>query len=993
MPPVSPTTPNKVPPTGPKSLRNGAPSYKSPSSLPGSSNFSGLAGASSSKALRDRISFALPSTSASSSSSSIEATGIPSSSSGKALLARISRPVDLDRNARDDPPHLSGKSRPGDRASPNGESSRASTSRHDLPGRPSSSSKRADDDRDYDDCRHSKYHDDPRDSRSSRADLEPRDSRQSARRLDDERYRDDSYRDSRRSFDRSGTDKYEDEDNHRRQSHQKDSFHRSRREQTRSPEKYGSRDSDRRGETDRRSETDRRGEKERSSGMNGDTSRPSRHRRRSISASSASLSESESPVRKPRRPSPVKSRMPHKQKEQSTRYAESIDPRPPSPSPPLPEQDVAKTTVRAPISFAIPNLPAKPPNAISRARPPHLDAFRPPSPPPLTTTDSSRPSSPSHPPPDDSDRPPSPPGSPPLDDSHPPSPSSRLPASSPPRSPSSPPPLPSPPLLPRNQDSLIHPLPPALSDHPDNPSAPPPTSDVSSSPRSVIPPAFHFRDLPINRIQDEDTSSGKAETPERSRPETPVEVSRPRTPLPPPPTPPCASRRPGVGNYVVLHDPAVHTSKKGKELVKRLDGEMDGKVIELVDPRLAMSAESRRRGRGSSKSRIELYELEYAWDGSSRGTKPPVPPAAVLFTGLNALTTVEQISKHLRPYGRIREIDSKMDTRTGMQLGICWVKFEGPASGRPGTAHDVANQVVKGCAGQRIGLSGDEKITVVLDGRGLRAEKAVKEEMIRRYQPKKPAPQPASTPSVSAPTPRSVPTPQPHATPSSGHATPRLDAPSSSVKPSPPVPRAIPFHTSLPNRPRPPTIDRRFPPPPPPRPYNAPYSRAPAYPARPSSYSQNISSSFIDAPFDDRDRDRDRDRHRDGGYPRYGHRPRSRSRSRSRSRGRTRRERSHSCSTCSYSSDSEDDRYKSRRNAISPRRHGYRGRAVRKDSVNRKEDEAAQERINKALESNGHAYVYIETTALPAKSVSEDHLKDHFRAFKASQVSCVDYVR
>ena len=49
------------------------------------------------------------------------------------------------------------------------------------------------------------------------------------------------------------------------------------------------------------------------------------------------------------------------------------------------------------------------------------------------------------------------------------------------------------------------------------------------------------------------------------------------------------------------------------------------------------------------------------------------------------------------------------------------MKFDGPVSGRKGTAHDVAVHVVKVCDGQRIGLSGTEKIKVVLDGRGLRA--------------------------------------------------------------------------------------------------------------------------------------------------------------------------------------------------------------------------------------------------------------------------------
>jgi hypothetical protein len=44
------------------------------------------------------------------------------------------------------------------------------------------------------------------------------------------------------------------------------------------------------------------------------------------------------------------------------------------------------------------------------------------------------------------------------------------------------------------------------------------------------------------------------------------------------------------------------------------------------------------------------------------------------------------------------------------------------------------------------------------------------------------------------------------------------------------------------------------------------------------------------------------------------------------------------------------------------------------------------ERVKAALAENNNTYVHIDANVLPAKSVSEDHLKDHFRAFKPAKV-------
>jgi hypothetical protein len=75
--------------------------------------------------------------------------------------------------------------------------------------------------------------------------------------------------------------------------------------------------------------------------------------------------------------------------------------------------------------------------------------------------------------------------------------------------------------------------------------------------------------------------------------------------------PPCTVRRPGIGNYIVLHDPAIHGSKGGKEIRKRYDGSLGDAIVVPVDPRLAMSEEARRKGRGSAKQRTGLYEISY----------------------------------------------------------------------------------------------------------------------------------------------------------------------------------------------------------------------------------------------------------------------------------------------------------------------------------------------------------------------------------------------
>lgn len=373
-----------------------------------------------------------------------------------------------------------------------------------------------------------------------------------------------------------------------------------------------------------------------------------------------------------------------------------------------------------------------------------------------------------------------------------------------------------------------------------------------------------------------------------------------------------------------------------KNMVKRVDGVYNGLEARVRDPRLKISPEVRERGNGYMKHRKDgLHTLKYEWDENSPGPRPPPPPTAVLLTGLSPLTTVDQVSKFLRPYGRIKEIDAKMDTRSGMQLGIVWVRFDGPAPGKTGTAHEVARNVVRMCDGQRVGLQGGERVKVVLDGRGLLAEKAVKEEMARRSAPKpKPQPPPSATPvSVN--------------TPSEGKQTPK------------PLP-ARPPQRAPPRGPKFETFGRNF----------SSLSRSlpvgrfqQQHQQRPGFGVQDFSRDFRGpAQQDSRDFRR---------FPRgdlYSPGP-SRSRSRSRS-------------VSSSDSDSDDD-FRRRRGSISPQR---RARGPARAAVEKKEaDEAAVERVRKALAANGKAYVFVDAKSLPP-TVLEANVRDHFRAFKPDEV-------
>lgn len=313
-----------------------------------------------------------------------------------------------------------------------------------------------------------------------------------------------------------------------------------------------------------------------------------------------------------------------------------------------------------------------------------------------------------------------------------------------------------------------------------------------------------------------------------------------------------------------------------------------------------------------------------------------------------------------------------MDTKSGMQLGICWVKFDNPPSSSGKTAHDIAKTVVKVCDGQRIRMQGDEKIRVVLDGRGLRAQKAVKEEMERLYKPKP------------KPVPKAAPPPTPVvATPASGADTPKTDLtlphrPTPVGLPNRPTPRPVPFynnnrdyaslHRAQPIRP---TFQSKLPGRPGVPGFNSSTQRTnPTYASLPYSRPGKV-VDLRDSWSPGRDRGRSRSRDREG----------NRSRFRSVSRHSSHPS---DCSTCPSDSEySEDERYyrgRGRRRATTPRRDKPTGPS--------KEDEAAMEKVKRALAENGKSHIFIDEMTLSTKDLSTaEYLRDHFRAFHPKQVS------
>ena len=139
----------------------------------------------------------------------------------------------------------------------------------------------------------------------------------------------------------------------------------------------------------------------------------------------------------------------------------------------------------------------------------------------------------------------------------------------------------------------------------------------------------------------------------------------------------------------------------------------------------------------------------------------------MLVTRLSSLTTVEQIQRFFSTHGRISECLLEVDPANGASLGISWIKFSDPPKSAKRTAHEVAKDVCRKCAGARaptLPTAGPEGITVVLDPQGDFTKAAVKAELDHRRSNSVPKPKqealPTPLPTPTAMTPRDRPSPR-----------------------------------------------------------------------------------------------------------------------------------------------------------------------------------------------------------------------------------------
>lgn len=129
--------------------------------------------------------------------------------------------------------------------------------------------------------------------------------------------------------------------------------------------------------------------------------------------------------------------------------------------------------------------------------------------------------------------------------------------------------------------------------------------DEAASAESASSPIPSRDPSPLRRASPPHLSKPLSPPPRQVSPSPPpVPPTQPSTSYEPPPS---AFRRPGIGNFLVLHDSAIE--KNHKKSVIRYDGGEDASPVK--DPRSSIESKVLQRGRGSMKHRDELYELEY----------------------------------------------------------------------------------------------------------------------------------------------------------------------------------------------------------------------------------------------------------------------------------------------------------------------------------------------------------------------------------------------
>ena len=203
-------------------------------------------------------------------------------------------------------------------------------------------------------------------------------------------------------------------------------------------------------------------------------------------------------------------------------------------------------------------------------------------------------------------------------------------------------------------------------------------------------------------------------------------------------------------NKFALYDPELDkgANKKSKETVYRYMGE--GIPRPVKDPRGDSAGYAHALAKSQKKRVNERIErIEYQYDSHSCGPPPPSPATAIVILGLTTLTVPKAIATVFCQYGRIAELDLKINPATGGSLGICFLKYADevdrivwikgnptPVPGRPGgqDGHASARLAMQKMDNQKsptlAGIKG--KLRIVLDGDGSLAHKAAKVEIQRR---------------------------------------------------------------------------------------------------------------------------------------------------------------------------------------------------------------------------------------------------------------------
>lgn len=529
---------------------------------------------------------------------------------------------------------------------------------------------------------------------------------------------------------------------------------------------------------------------------------------------------------------------------------------------------------------------------------------------------------------------------------------------------------------------------------------PPPPAEVPPPPRSPPPPAppsFHFRDLDLSRRRSRSRSRSRVAEPEleiepvRLSPERAAERAKsPVYEYEPPELPAAVFHIPGRGNYRIT------TGKDGKE-IRRIDGETkDGKELVIKDPRLREDGT-----RKSVKTPLSLQQItqfyqvpEYKYDRWSTGPPPPPPPTGVCITGLNTLTSQVEVAQSLGRLGTIRDIDMKINPKTGAQMGICWVNFE--ENGKNGqSGNEAAKEVVRKWNKQSIGkhmIARNEKVKIVLDGTGGKATKAVQKavekvarEMKAARDAQRAAAKAAAEPAHKVSTPQShpsakIPTSAPR--PSASHMMPSHvpipGRPSSSYIPSSSLPsrpvNQVPSHASDRSRPNHLSSGSSYRP-----------SQLPVAPIAP----KDAYNSFVSAPFEKKHvpaRGMISEKRFDGRTP-----PDSVLR-----RSSAALSHHHPASSGSFSpatsdnsdtSDGSDSDEEANRKLMERARRRIVPRMERQQArKDAQKHEAERKQVEEDLVANGNDYIFIDRKSLPRSSTIKEELHKHFAMVPPTKV-------